>query len=111
MSGRDLHNEELHNPHSSPNISRAIKSRRIRWAGHVARTGERSGAYRVYGRGPEGKRQHGRPRRKWEDSIKTDLQEVMDRTDLSQVRERWRALVNWVRNFRVIQNARNFLTN
>jgi hypothetical protein len=60
---------------------------------------------------PERKKRHGRRRRRWEDSIKIDLQEVMERTDLAQDRDRWRALVNWVRNFRVIQNAGNFLTN
>ena len=97
-----MHNEELHDPHSWPNISRAIKSRRIRWAGHVARMGERRDAYRVLMARPEGKRRHGRPRRRWEDSVKTDLQEVMDRIDLAQDRDRWRALENWVRNLRVI---------
>jgi hypothetical protein len=73
---RKLNNEELDDLYSSPNIIRVIKSRRMRWAGHVARVGERRGAYRVLLGKPEGKRQLGRPRRRWEDNIKMDLQEV-----------------------------------
>ena len=71
-----LHNEELNDLNSSPNIVRVIKSRRMRWAGHVARIGERRGAYRVLAGKAEEKRQHGTPRRRWEDNIKVDLQEV-----------------------------------
>jgi hypothetical protein len=73
---RRLHNEELIDLYSSPNIVRVIKSRRMRWAGHVARIGERRGAYRVLVGKPEGRRPLGRPRRRWEDNIKTDLREV-----------------------------------
>jgi hypothetical protein len=73
---RRLHNEELIDLYSSPNIIWAIKSRRMRWAGHVARMGEKRGAYRILVRRPEGRRPLGRPRRRCEDSIKMDLQEV-----------------------------------
>jgi len=65
---RKLHNEELH-MYSSPNIVRMIKSKRMRWAGHVARTGERRGVYSVLVGKPEGKRPLGRPRHRWEDNI------------------------------------------
>jgi hypothetical protein len=71
-----LHNEELNDLYSSPNIIRVIKSRRMRWAGHVARMGEMRGAYRILVRISEGRRPLGRPRRRWEDNIKMDLQEV-----------------------------------
>jgi hypothetical protein len=71
-----LHNDELHNLYSSPNIVRVIKSRRMWWAGHVARMGERRGVYRVLVGRPEGKRPLGRPRRRWEDNIKMDLREM-----------------------------------
>jgi len=73
---RRLHNEELNGLYSSPNIVRAIKSGRIRWTGHVARMGEERGVYRVLMEKPEGKRPLGRPRRRWVDNIKIDLQEV-----------------------------------
>jgi hypothetical protein len=73
---RKLHNEELHDLYSSPNIVQVIKSRRMRWAGHVARMGEGRGVYPVLVGQPEGKRPLGRPRRRWEDNIKTYLQEV-----------------------------------
>jgi hypothetical protein len=71
-----LHNEELHNLYSSPNIIRMIKSRRIRWAGNEARMGEKRTAYRILVRKPEGKRPQGRPRRRWVDNIKIDLREI-----------------------------------
>ena len=71
---RKLHNEELNDLYCSPNIVRGIKSRRMRWVGHVARMGERRGVYRVLVGKPEGKRPLGRPRRRWEDNIKMDLQ-------------------------------------
>jgi hypothetical protein len=72
-SWRKLHNDELHSLYSSPNIVRVIKSRRMRWTGHVARMGKGRGAYRVLVGRPEGKRSLGRPRRMWEDNIKMDL--------------------------------------
>jgi len=73
---RRLHNEELNDLYCSPNIVRVIKSRRLRWAGHVARMGEERGANRVLVGKPEGKRPLGRPRRRWVDNIKMDLLEV-----------------------------------
>jgi hypothetical protein len=73
---RKLHNEELNDQYSPPNIVRVIKSRRMGRAGHVAHMGERRGVYRVLVGKYEGKRQLGRPRPRWEDNIKTDLQEV-----------------------------------
>jgi hypothetical protein len=73
---RRLHNEELNDLYSSPNIIRVIKSRRMRWAGHVARMGEGRGAYRILVGRPEGRRPLGRHRCRWEDNIKMDLQEV-----------------------------------
>jgi len=102
---RRLHNEELNDLYSSPNIVRVIKSRRMRWAGHVARMGEERGVYRVLVGKPEGKRQLGRPRRRWVDNIRTYLQEVgcgyMDWIGLAQDRDRWRTLVSAVMNLRV----------
>ena len=71
---RKLHNEELNDLYCSSSIVRVIKSRRMRWAGHVARMGERIGVYRVLVGRPEGKRPLGRPRRRWEGNIKMDLQ-------------------------------------
>ena len=86
-------------------IVQVIKSRRMRWAGHVACMGERRGVYRVLVGKPKGKRTLGRPRRRWEDNIKMDLQEVGescgDWMELAQDRDRWRALVNEVMNLRV----------
>jgi hypothetical protein len=73
---RKLHNEELSDLYCSPNIVRVIKERRMRWAGHVARMGERRGVYRVLVGKSEGKRPLGTPRGRWEDNIKIDLQEV-----------------------------------
>jgi hypothetical protein len=102
---RRLHNKELYALYSSPNIIRVMKSRRLRWAGHVARMGERKGAYRALVGKPEGRRPLGRPRRRWEDNIKMDLREVWcggaDLIDLAQDRDRWRAVVNTVMNLRV----------
>ena len=73
---RRLHNEELNDLYSSPNIVRVIKSRRMRWAGHVARMGKERGVYRVLMGKPDGRRPLGRPRRRWVDNIRMDLQEV-----------------------------------
>jgi len=111
---RRLHNEELNDLYTSPNIVRVIKSRRMWWAEHVARIGEERGVYRVLVGKPEGKKQLGRPRRRWVDNIMMDLQEVgcgyMDWIGLAQDRDSWRALVSAVMNFRVPWNAGNFLT-
>jgi hypothetical protein len=101
---RKLHNEELNDLYSLTNIVLEVNSRRMRWAGHVARMGEDRGVHRVLVGKPEGKRPLGRPRRRWEDNIKMDLQAVGgghgDWMELAQDRDRWRALVSTVRNFR-----------
>jgi hypothetical protein len=81
-----LHNDELHSLYSSPNIVRVIKSRRMRWAGHVESMGEGRGVYRVLVGMPEGKRPLGRPRRRWEDNIKLDLkQDFFDKLSDNQL--------------------------
>ena len=102
---RKLHDEELNDLYSSPYIVRVIKSRRMRWAGHVARMEERRGVHKVLVGKPEGKRPLGRPRRRWEDNIKMDLQEVGrdcgEWMELAQDRDGWRALVSTVMKFRV----------
>jgi len=101
---RKLHNKELSDLYSLPNIVRVVKSR-MRWAGHVVRMGQGRGVYRVLVWKPEGKRPLGRPRRRWEDNIKMDLQQVGggcgDWMELAQDRDRWRALVSTVMNLRV----------
>jgi len=102
---KKLYNEELNVVYSSPNTVRVIKSRRISWAVDEARMGEGRGVYRVLVGKPGGKRQLGRPRRRWEDNITMDLQEVgcggRDWIELAQDRDRWRAFVNSVMNFLV----------
>ena len=102
---RRLHNEELSDLYSSPNIVRVIKWRRMRWAGHVTRMGEERVAYRFLVGKPEGKRTLGRPRCRWLDNIRMDLQEVgygsVDGIGLAQDRDRWRTLVSAVMNLRV----------
>jgi hypothetical protein len=104
-SWRKLHNDELHNLYSSPNIVRVIKSRRMRWAGHVACMGGSRGVYRVLVGRPKGKRPLGRPRRKWEDNIKLDLREIgidgKNWIQLAQERVMWLAFVNTVMNLQV----------
>jgi hypothetical protein len=100
-----LRNDELHDLYSSPNIVKVIKSRKMRWARHVARMGEGRGAYRVLVGRPEGKRPLRRPRRRWEDNIKMDLGEIgidgANWTRLAQDRVQRRAFVNTVMNLRV----------
>ena len=102
---RKLHNEELNDLYFSPNIVRIIKLRRMRWAGNVARMGERKGVFRGLMGKLDGKSPLGRSRNRWEDNIKMDLQEVgcvgMAWNDLAQDRDRWRTLVNAVMYFRV----------
>jgi hypothetical protein len=97
--------EELNDLYCSPNILRVIKSGRIRWAGHVARMAEGRGVHKVLVGKPEGKRPLGRPRRRWEDNIKMDLQQVGrgcgDLMELAQHRYRWLADVSTLMNFRV----------
>jgi hypothetical protein len=102
---RKLHNEELRDLYSSPSIIRMIKSRRMRWAGYVARMGAKRNAYRLLLGKPEGKRPLGSPRHRWVGNIRIDLGEVgwsnVDWIDLAQDRNRWRALVNSVLNLRL----------
>ena len=102
---RRLHNEELNYLYSSPNIVLVIKSRRVRWAAHVAHMGEERGSYRVSVGKPEGKRPLGRPRHRWVDNIGMDLQQVRcgygDWIGLAQDRDRWRTLVSAVMSLRV----------
>jgi hypothetical protein len=102
---RKLHNEELNNPYSSLNIGWVIKSRRMRWVGHVALIGEGRVVYRVLVGKPEGRRPLERSRRRWEDNIRMDLREVgcgcVDWMELAQDKDRWCALVSAVMNLRV----------
>jgi hypothetical protein len=102
---RKLHNEELNDLYSLPNIVRVVRPRRMRWAGHVARMGEDRGVHKVLVGRPKGKRPLGRPRRRWKDNIKMDLQEIRGGRgvwmELAQDRDRWRAFVGMVREFRV----------
>ena len=102
---RKLHDEELNDLYSIPNIIRVVKSRRMRWVGRVARMGESRGAYRVLVVKPEGKRPLDRPRRRWLDTVKIYLKKVrcggMDWIELAEDRDRWRGIVNAVMNLRV----------
>jgi len=101
---RRLHNEELNDLYSSPNVVWVIKWRRMRWAGHVACMGEVRGVYRVLVGKPEGRRLLRRPRRRWVENIRMDLQEegcgYMDWIGLAQDRDRWRTFVSAVINLR-----------
>jgi len=100
-----LHKEELNDLNSSHNIMRVIKMRRMRWAGHVEHMGEERRVYKVLVGKPEGRRSLGRPRRRWVDNIRMELQEVgcgyMDWIELVQDRGSWRTLVSAVMNLRV----------
>jgi hypothetical protein len=102
---RKLHNEELHNLYSLPNIIKMIKSRRMKWAGHLARIGAARNAYRILVGKPEGKRPLGIPTRRWVDNIKMDITKIgrdgMDYVDLAQDRDQWKALVIMAMNLRV----------
>jgi hypothetical protein len=101
-----LHSVELHNLYSSPDIIRQVKSRRMRWAVHVARMGEEKKVYKVWVRKPEGKRPLGRPRHRWEDGIRMDLWEIglggVDWIQLAQDRDLWWAVVSAVMNLWVL---------
>jgi hypothetical protein len=103
---RQLHRGELHNFYSSPDIIRQIKSRRMRWAGQVARMGEGRNVYRVLVGKLQGKSPHERPRRRWEDGIKLDLRDIgwggVEWIHLAQDRDRWWAVVNAVMNLRFL---------
>ena len=102
---RNLHNVELYAYYSSPNIIRSFKSRRLRWAGHIARMEQPRNTYRVLVGKPEGNRPLGRPRRRWEDNIRMDLREVVcdpgEWIDLAEDMDQWRAYVRAVKNLRV----------
>jgi hypothetical protein len=104
-SWRKLHNDEIHSLYSSSNIVKVIKSRRMRWAGQAARMGEGRDAYRVLVGRPEGKSPLGRPRRRWEYTIRMDLREIeIDRANWIQLVQdsfQWWAYVNTVMNLRV----------
>jgi hypothetical protein len=100
-----LHNDELHSLYSSPNIVRVITSRRMRWAGHMARMGEVRGVYRILVRRPEDKRPLGRPKHRREDNNKMDLREIgIDEANwirLAKDTVQWRAFMDTVMNLRV----------
>jgi hypothetical protein len=108
---RKLHNEELYIIlYSFPNIIRHIESRRMRWAGHVARTGEEGNVFKVLMGKPEGERPLGRPRRRWEYGIRMDLRKIglgsVDGIQLAQDRDRWRALVKTAMNLQLAKRLK-----
>jgi hypothetical protein len=109
---RKPHNEELHILYFSSTIIRILKSRRMRWEGHVARMGEKRNAYRILVGKPEGKRPLGRPRHKWEYNIKMDLRGIgwggMDWINMAQDRDQWGAVLNTVINLRFHKIWGNF---
>jgi hypothetical protein len=114
-SWRNFHNDELHNLYSSSDIVRVIKSRRMNWAGHVARMGERRGAYSILVGRIEVKSPVGRPRRMWKNNFNTDLREIgidgANWIQMSQCRDRNWAFVNTIMKFRVPYRKHEFLTN
>jgi hypothetical protein len=109
---RKLHNKELHDLYSSPSIITIIMSRRMRWAGHVARMGEARIAYRSLVGKPERKRPPGRPRRRWVDNIKMDLLEIdwggVDWIGLAQDTDKWRAILNSIKCWKTIKWLHNW---
>jgi hypothetical protein len=106
---RKLHNKELYSLYSSPEIIRQVKSRKMRWARHVARMGEEREVYKVWVGKPEGKRPLGRPRRRWEDGIRMDLRKTglvgVDWIRLAQDRDQWRAVVSAVMTFGFLRHG------
>jgi hypothetical protein len=106
--GGKLHNEELHNLYSSPNIITMIKSTRMMWAGHVARMETRN-AYSILVRKPEGKRPLGRPRRRWVDNIKMDLREIgwdgRDGNELAQDRDQCWEFSEWLHSWQLLNKG------
>jgi hypothetical protein len=102
---RRLHNEGLHKMYGSPNITRVIKSRRVRWTGHAACMGEMRDAYKTLVRKPEQKRPLGRPRHRWEDNTRMNLGETgwegVNWVYMAQGRDQWWDLVNMVTNLQV----------
>jgi hypothetical protein len=111
---RKLHDEELRNLYCSPSIIRMTKSRRVRWAGHVGRMGEKRNLYWILVGKPERRRPLERPRRRRENNIRMDLREIgwggMDWIDVAQDRDQWRAFVKTVMNLRVPNNDGKFLS-
>jgi hypothetical protein len=97
---RKLHNEQLHNLYSSPSIIGIIKTRRLRWAGHVARKGEKRNLYRLLVAKPQGRRPLRRPRLRRMNNIKIDLSKI-GLGGMTQDRDKWRAFVNAVMNLRL----------